>query len=72
MSRGVNEGVHVGMMTYVHLRVGRNDKDEPLKDNRFIISKDDQGKIARVRIRRGSASHAAEAAAAVFSQSLRV
>src|SRR5581483_4947440 len=54
---GLNEGFRVGMMTYVHLRVGRNERDEPLKDNRFTVVRDDQGKIARVRIRRGARFH---------------
>jgi hypothetical protein len=53
----LNEGFHVGIMTYVHLRVGRNDKDLPLNDRRFVITNDDQGKIARVRIRRGTRFH---------------
>ncbi len=50
----LNEGVRVGVMTYVHLRVGRNQRDEPLDVARFIVLRDEQGKPVRVRIKRGT------------------
>ena len=50
----LNEGFHVGIMTYFHLRVGRDEKDDLLTDLRFIALRDDQGKIRRVRIKRGT------------------
>ncbi|HEY0079240.1 MAG TPA: hypothetical protein VGB73_11385 [Pyrinomonadaceae bacterium] len=51
---GLNEGVQIGLMTYVHLRVGRDAKDEPLSSIPFIIQRDTEGKVSRVRIRRGT------------------
>ena len=50
----LNEGFHVGIMTYFHLRVGRNEKDDLLSDPRFIAVRDDQGKIARIRVKRST------------------
>jgi hypothetical protein len=50
----LNEGFHVGIMTYVHLRVGRNERNDALGDPRFITVRDDQGKITRIRIKRGT------------------
>ena len=50
----LNEGVHVGIMTYFHVRVGRNAQDEMLDARRFITVRDDQGKITRVRVKRGT------------------
>jgi sugar lactone lactonase YvrE len=51
---GLNEGVRVGLMTYVHLRVGRDEHDTMLKDTRFTPVRDEAGKVSRVRVRRGT------------------
>ena len=50
----LGEGVAVGLMTYIHIRVGRNQQDKPLDDKRFIMLSNEQGKPARVRVRRGT------------------
>jgi DNA-binding beta-propeller fold protein YncE len=50
----LGEGLAVGLMTYIHIRVGRNERDEPFKDARFAVLRDEQGKAARVRVRRGT------------------
>lgn len=50
----LGEGIQVGLMTYVHIRVGRSQKDEPLDDARFHLLRDEQGRPARVRVRRGT------------------
>ncbi|HVF66805.1 MAG TPA: hypothetical protein VM914_04030 [Pyrinomonadaceae bacterium] len=51
---GLNEGVRVGLMTYVHLRVGRDEHDTMLKDTPFTPARDEAGKVSRVRVRRGT------------------
>lgn len=52
---GLNEGVRAGLMTYVHLRVGRDERDEMLGGGLpFIPVRDAEGKVARVRLRRGT------------------
>jgi sugar lactone lactonase YvrE len=50
----LNEGMRAGLMTYVHLRVGRDQSDKMLDTDSFIPVRDAEGKIARVRIRRGT------------------
>ena len=50
----LNEGLRIGVMTYVHLRVGRNEKDELIDGARFIPARDGEGKLARVRLKRGT------------------
>jgi hypothetical protein len=51
---GLGEGVAVGDFSYIHMRVGRNARDEPLDPARFALLRDDAGKVSRVRIRRGA------------------
>jgi sugar lactone lactonase YvrE len=50
----LNEGFRAGLMTYVHLRVGRSERDEMLDTNNFIPVRDAAGKVVRVRVRRGT------------------
>jgi glucose/arabinose dehydrogenase len=51
---GLNEGMRAGLMTYVHLRVGRDERDHVLNNVPFVAVRDDSGKVARVRVRRGT------------------
>jgi hypothetical protein len=57
----LNEGLRAGVMTYVHLRVGRNERDELIDEARFTPQRDDEGKLTRVRIRRGTRFRAGDA-----------
>jgi sugar lactone lactonase YvrE len=50
----LNEGFRAGLMTYVHLRVGRDEGDRVLDANVFIPVRDADGKVVRVRLRRGT------------------
>jgi hypothetical protein len=50
----LNEGLRVGLFSYIHLRVGRDVRDELLGDAAFIPVRDGEGKVARVRLRRGT------------------
>src|ERR1044072_3453714 len=50
----LNEGFRVGVISYIHIHVGR-DKDEKMFDDpRFIAVNDESGKLIRVRVRRGT------------------
>jgi sugar lactone lactonase YvrE len=50
----INEGFRVGAISYIHIHVGR-DKDEKMFDDpRFIPVNDAAGKLARVRVKRGT------------------
>lgn len=50
----LNEGLRVGVMVYVHLRVGRDEKDGLIDEARFIPARDAEGKLTRLRIKRGT------------------
>lgn len=50
----LGEGLRVGLMTYVHMRVGRKVDDRPFDDPRFILVTGEDGKASRVRLRRGT------------------
>lgn len=51
---GLNEGLRVGLISYIHLRVGRDEKDAPLPGVPFSVVRDESGTVARVRVRRGT------------------
>jgi sugar lactone lactonase YvrE len=50
---GVGEGVSIGSLSYIHMRVGRDSRGKSL-DPRFQIIADVNGKPARVRVPRGT------------------
>lgn len=61
----LNEGLRVSAFTYYHLRVGRDVSDKLFNDPRFIPIFDDQRKLARVRLRRGTRFRAGDALGSV-------
>lgn len=50
----LNEGLRIDQMTYIHMRVGRTLADGVLDPARFQLDRDGEGKLIRVRIRRGT------------------
>lgn len=50
----LREGISLDTLSYIHMRVGRNIKDEPLDPARFQFVRDDAGQLDRVRVRRGT------------------
>jgi sugar lactone lactonase YvrE len=50
----LNESVRIGAISYVHMRVGRSRRDDPIADSRFTFTADSAGKLTRVRVRRGA------------------
>src|SRR5205814_1037136 len=50
----LNEGLRAGLITYVHLRVGRDEHDRMLDSAFFNAVRGDDGALARVRVRRGT------------------
>lgn len=51
---GLNEGMHVGIFSYIHMQVGRDKDSKPFSESKFIAIKDDSGKLERIRVRRGT------------------
>ncbi|HEX6622889.1 MAG TPA: NHL repeat-containing protein [Pyrinomonadaceae bacterium] len=50
----LNEGMRVGIISYIHMHVGRDKDANPFDDPRFVAVRGDDGKPARVRVRRGT------------------
>ena len=50
----LNEGFRVAAISYIHMHVGRDKDGTMFDDSRFIAVNDAQGKLARVRIKRGT------------------
>ena len=51
---GSSEGIHIGLMSYIHIRVGR-DKNDLIHDNtKFKGRFDESGALLAVRVRRGA------------------
>ncbi|HZN00826.1 MAG TPA: hypothetical protein VFB70_15590, partial [Pyrinomonadaceae bacterium] len=50
----INEGLRVGVVSYIHIHVGRDKDAKMFDDPRFIPVNDAEQKLARVRIRRGT------------------
>lgn len=51
---GSGEGVQVGLMSYIHTRIGRNERDEIQNPEKFKLEVDGAGKTVAVRLRRGA------------------
>ncbi|QBE66682.1 NHL repeat-containing protein [Pseudoduganella lutea] len=49
----LSEGMSVGTLSYIHMKVGRDRRDKPL-DDRFQLLAGDGGTPERVRVRRGA------------------
>ena len=50
----INEGVRVGVVSYIHIHVGRDKEAKMFDDPRFISVRDAEQQLMRVRIRRGT------------------
>lgn len=50
----LNEGMRVDVVSYIHIQVGRDQDSKMFDDSRFIPVNDTEGKISRVRIKRGT------------------
>jgi sugar lactone lactonase YvrE len=51
---GSGEGMHVGLFTYIHIRIGRNASGQIQALEKFKPRTDTAGKLAGVRVRRGA------------------
>jgi hypothetical protein len=56
-----NESLRVGVVSYVHMRVGRTPRGQVLDPARFAFVRDERGKPVRVRVRRGTRFHVGDA-----------
>lgn len=51
---GTGEGIQVGLMSYIHVRVGRNERDQFQASDKFKPAIDSAGRFVGVRVRRGT------------------
>jgi hypothetical protein len=61
----LNEGFRIGIVSYIHMTVGRDKDGKMFDDARFIPVHDGEGKVVRVRIRRGTRFRPGEALGAI-------
>lgn len=57
----LNEGFRVGVVSYIHIHVGRDKDAKMFDDPRFIPVHNGEGKLVRVRVRRGTRFRPGEA-----------
>lgn len=57
---GLNESVRIGPLTYVHIRVGRLNRDAPFDLERFVPTYDETGRLTHIRVKRGARFSAGE------------
>jgi hypothetical protein len=50
----LGEGLRVGLISYIHIRVGRDQDDKVFSDPRFIAVNGPEGKVNRIRVKRGT------------------
>ena len=64
---GQAEGLNIGELDYLHMRVGRQPDGRAL-DPRFELLRDERGRVERVRIRRGTRFQAGDALGTINAQ----
>ena len=57
----LNEGMRVGVFSYIHMHVGRDKDGKVFSDPRFVQVKETDGKLFRMRVRRGTRFQTGEA-----------
>ena len=50
----LNESVRIGPIAYIHLRVGRQNRDDEIDPARFVASFDEEEHITHIRVKRGA------------------
>ena len=61
----LNEGLRVGAISYIHMHVGRDKDAKMFDDQRFVAVNDGEGKLARVRVKRGTRFNTGDAVGTV-------
>ena len=51
---GLNEGLRLGVFSYIHIQVGRDKDSKLISESKFVPIRDDNGKLVRIRVRRGA------------------
>ena len=62
---GSGEGIRVGLVSYIHVRIGRDKSNRLLDEKKFKPRRDDQGLMIGVRVRRGARFNVGDAVGAL-------
>jgi len=65
---GARERIRFPSLGYIHLRVGRDQENRAFEDERFVLHRDERGRVADVRVRRGTSFDAGEAIGTLNNQ----
>lgn len=65
---GQAEGLSLDTVDYIHMKVGRDPRNQPLDPARFQLVHDEAGQLQRVRVRRGTRFHPGDALGSINSQ----
>jgi len=65
---GQAEGLSLGMLDYIHMKVGRDPGNRPLDPARFQLLYDEAGQLERVRVRRGTRFNPGDALGSINNQ----
>jgi len=57
----LSEGLRLNVISYIHMQVGRNKDGDIFNDPRFVEQKNDDGKLAHIRVKRGTRFRPGEA-----------
>jgi sugar lactone lactonase YvrE len=58
---GLNEGLRIGVISYIHIQVGRDKEAKSFQDPRFVHLRGADGNLKRVRVKRGTRFRAGDA-----------
>jgi len=61
----LNEGLRVGVFSYIHMRVGRDKDEKVFHDPRLVPVQGNDGKVVRMRVRRGTRFQPGDALGAI-------
>ena len=50
----LSEGIRIGVISYIHMNVGRDQEGNAFNDPRFVGIKNEASKVSRMRVRRGA------------------
>jgi hypothetical protein len=50
----INEGIRLGTMAYIHMKVGRDAKNQNIDSNKFKMKLNPKGQIQQVQVKRGT------------------
>lgn len=65
---GVRERIRFPTLGYIHLRIGRDKDEKAFVDDRFTLRRNAEGKVTRVRVKRGARFDAGDAIGTLNNQ----